>query len=295
MKNTITDFLADLGISFLSAICSKKAIFMWSVLLVIAILAVACSTRVSRDITPEGVAGEIIFPNPDDTTMSGGTFPNLDSLRLVKPGISKDQLYYLLGRPHFAEGFAAVREWDYLFHFREGDAVRTCQFKIIFDRDYLGQSFHWMPADCASLLSEQAPPAVAAVREERFQVSGDGLFAFAGSGIQDLSETGRAELSRFAERLAGKRVDQVEVTAHTDRIGSGVANQALSQARAESVRAFLIEAGVDGTRIRAIGMGELQPVKDCKQDMARVALVACLAPNRRVELRASGVVQQSQE
>src|SRR5690606_5044560 len=44
-----------------------------------------------------------------------GSYPNIDNLRQVGDGITRDQLYDLLGRPHFAEGFR-VREWDYLFH-----------------------------------------------------------------------------------------------------------------------------------------------------------------------------------
>ncbi len=289
MKNQFVEFLGELSVTFLSAICSKKAIFIWSVLLVVAILCVACTTRVSRDLTPEGSAGEVIFPDPDDTTMPGGTFPNVESLRLVKPGVTKDQLYYLLGRPHFAEGFAGVREWDYLFHFRDGDTVRTCQFKVIYDRDYLGQSFHWLPQDCAEVLAEAPRATVAEVREERFQVSGDALFAFSRSGVRDLTDEGRTALSRFAQGLVGSRLDEVEVLAHTDRIGSDAANLALSQARAESVRSLLIEQGIDPARIRAVGMGESEPVKNCAEDAPRAVQVACLAPNRRVEIHASGI------
>ena len=54
--------------------------------------------------------------------------PNIESLRAVGPGVTKDQLYYLLGRPHFREGYAGVREWDYLFHFRVDGKVVTCQY-----------------------------------------------------------------------------------------------------------------------------------------------------------------------
>jgi outer membrane protein OmpA-like peptidoglycan-associated protein len=52
----------------------------------------------------------------------------------------------------------------------------------------------------------------------------------------------------------------IRVDGHTDSDGSEVANQALSEARARSVRAYLVEAGADGTRIEALGFGETVPV-----------------------------------
>ena len=53
--------------------------------------------------------------------------------------------------PHFAEGMYGVREWDYTFNFRtgQGNAFTTCQFKVIFDKDAVAQTFHWQPAACA--------------------------------------------------------------------------------------------------------------------------------------------------
>lgn len=44
-----------------------------------------------------------------------GSWPNWDNVRMVERGMNKDQIYYLLGRPHFSEGLYGVREWDYAF------------------------------------------------------------------------------------------------------------------------------------------------------------------------------------
>lgn len=52
----------------------------------------------------------------------------------------------------------------------------------------------------------------------------------------------------------------IRVDGHTDSDGAEELNQALSEARARAVRAFLVEAGVDGTRIDAVGFGESVPV-----------------------------------
>ena len=265
---------------------------------VAAALLAACSTHVSRDISPDGVAGEVIFPDADSATMKEGTFPNLGSLALVKPGVTKDQLYYLLGRPHFREGFHGVREWDYLFHFRVGDAVRTCQYKVIFDRDYHGRSFHWLPEDCASVLATPVaaavppPPSVppmAPPPPRSYSLGGDALFAFGGYGLDALSADGRASLARIADELKAAGSTSVDVFAYTDRIGGEAANLRLSQARANTIRDYLASHGVPASGIRAVGMGEAAPVRACDDALPRAELIACLAPNRRVEIRASAV------
>ncbi|XOT98610.1 outer membrane protein assembly factor BamE, partial [Alcaligenes pakistanensis] len=79
-------------------------------------------------------------------TFQTGSYPNIDNLRQVREGVTRDQLYDLLGRPHFAEGFK-VREWDYLFHFNTAQGIKTCQFKVLFDQDMLGRSFYWQPSE----------------------------------------------------------------------------------------------------------------------------------------------------
>lgn len=246
-------------------------------------LAACGTTHVSRDISPQGVAGEVIFPSVDGIVLKEGTFPNVDSLRAVGPGVTKDQLYYLLGRPHFREGYAGVREWDYLFHFRVDGKVITCQYKAIFDEDYRAQSFHWLPESCADVLNQGAPAKQAA--QARYNLSADALFAFAKYEHGDILTEGRKELSAIAEKLKETDNASITVMGHTDRIGSAADNQLLSQRRARTVRQYLIDQGVEATSIRAEGWGESEPVKDCEDGQDRQALIACLQPNRRVEIQ----------
>jgi outer membrane protein OmpA-like peptidoglycan-associated protein len=52
----------------------------------------------------------------------------------------------------------------------------------------------------------------------------------------------------------------IRVDGHTDSDGSEDLNQVLSEARARSVRAYLVEAGADGGRVDAIGFGEAVPI-----------------------------------
>ncbi|QWP75309.1 OmpA family protein [Lysobacter sp. K5869] len=253
-------------------------------------LLAACGTRhVSRDISPDGVAAEVIFPAPERAVLKEGTFPNLDNLRQVGAGVSKEQLYHLLGRPHFREGYAGVREWDYLFHFRDAGGVTTCQYKAIFDRNYLAQSFHWQPQACAERLREPAanaaPAPTPSAAPRRFAISADALFAFARADAEDLQPAGRADIARIAGELRDPGdLRRVRVIGHTDRLGNESDNRALSQRRAETVRQLLIEQGVPAQRVVAEGRGAAEPVAGPCQAQQRAALIACLQPDRRVEI-----------
>jgi OOP family OmpA-OmpF porin len=70
---------------------------------------------------------------------------------------------------------------------------------------------------------------------------------------------------------------QVELAGYTDSIGGVAYNLKLSQARAESVKGYLIEQGVDASRIQAKGYGKDNPVASNDTDEGRER-------NRRVEL-----------
>ena len=83
------------------------------------------------------------------------------------------------------------------------------------------------------------------------------------------------------------KLDVVLVTGHTDRIGTDEYNQGLSERRADAVRDYLVSKGVDKAKIETIGLGEKQPVVQCDQKN-RKDLIACLQPNRRVEVEVKG-------
>ena len=254
--------------------------------LIAAITLTACTRHVSRGIAPDARADEVIFPSTDKIVLKEGTFPNVANLRQIGPGVTKDQLYDLIGRPHFREGFSA-REWDYLFHFRKGDEIVTCQYKVIFDKDYHGQTFHWSPAGCVDLLKTEA--VTAAGEPKRFELSADALFAFGRSDLQDILPHGRAALVSIAGQLKDSKATIIQVIGHTDRIGSDADNQALSQRRAQTVREFLIQNGVASDGLSAHGVGESEPVKQCSDSLPHDELVTCLQPNRRVEVAVMGL------
>lgn len=235
---------------------------------------VGCGTLSQVD--SKGETDNPVFPEIDKVTFEVGSYPNIENLRQVQKGVTRDQLYNLLGRPHFSEGFK-VREWDYLFHFNTPQGVKTCQFKVLFDKDKLGQSFYWKPSECASVLDDTPKPEP----ERSLSLSGDVAFAF-GSAV--LTSAGLGKISELVDQLGQvNELERVVVSGHTDHIGSSAFNQRLSQQRAEAVRQALISAGIKPNIILAQGFGDQHPLVHCDQGN-RSDLIACLAPNRRVEI-----------
>jgi outer membrane protein OmpA-like peptidoglycan-associated protein len=260
--------------------------------LTIAVLAagvLAGCGSLSHGITKDGThAQQLVWPQVSDTNPlhRGGTFPNLDNLRQVQAGLDKNQIIALIGAPHFNEGFAGVREWNYVFNFRKDGAVTQCEYKILFDDNKIARSFYWNPESCADFLN---PPAKAAPQVERFTLSTDALFAFDKYKLSDIKPQGREELDALAQKLTAPdaKAERVHVVGYTDRLGSADYNQKLSERRAATVRDYLAEKGVASDHIDAEGRGEADPVTTC-DDRNRAKLIACLAPNRRVVVEAEG-------
>ena len=91
----------------------------------------------------------------------------------------------------------------------------------------------------------------------------------------------RAESLANLERLVGFIQDyperRVSIEGHTDSTGSEGFNLELSQRRAEAVRDALIDRGVSGRRLEAVGLGEAYPIASNDTDAGR-------RQNRRVEI-----------
>ncbi len=85
-------------------------------------------------------------------------------------------------------------------------------------------------------------------------------------------------LDQVAGALTKRSDIKIELEGHTDSKGSDTYNQALSEARAASVKRYLIERGVDGGRMSTVGYGETMPVADNTTDEGREL-------NRRVQLK----------
>lgn len=127
---------------------------------------------------------------------------------------------------------------------------------------------------------------------EKISLQGDALFRFGKSDQGSILPLGVDKLNNLAAQLAAydrASIESITVIGHADRLGKKVANQALSERRAQTVKKYLIKQGADGSAIKSMGKGSSQPVKQCKGKKKTAALVACLEPNRRVEVVIRGV------
>jgi OOP family OmpA-OmpF porin len=82
---------------------------------------------------------------------------------------------------------------------------------------------------------------------------------------------------------ANSQVELLLITGHADRLGREKFNQNLSEQRAQSVKNYLIEQGIENSRLHAVGKGETEPAVEC-HDSKRSKLIQCLQPSRRVVL-----------
>lgn len=98
-------------------------------------------------------------------------------------------------------------------------------------------------------------------------------------------ETGKAKIQPLSFELLEEvalvindhaHIQRIRVEGHTDSDGGESYNKKLSQARADSVRQFLVDAGVEPARLDSVGYGEVEPI-----DTNRTA--EGKANNRRVE------------
>ncbi len=97
------------------------------------------------------------------------------------------------------------------------------------------------------------------------------------TGSATLTPEAQASLRATAASLLAQPDIPLEVAGYTDTTGSRLVNERLSLRRAESVRAFLVSAGVPSERLTARGYGPVDPV-------ATNATPAGRELNRRVEL-----------
>ncbi|HHF6619999.1 TPA: porin OmpA [Haemophilus influenzae] len=134
-----------------------------------------------------------------------------------------------------------------------------------------------------------AAPVVAApeVVSKTFSLNSDVTFAF---GKANLKPQAQATLDSIYGEMSQVKSAKVAVAGYTDRIGSDAFNVKLSQERADSVANYFVAKGVAADAISATGYGKANPVTGatCDQVKGRKALIACLAPDRRVEIAVNG-------
>lgn len=143
---------------------------------------------------------------------------------------------------------------------------------------------------------EQAPQYV----DETVSLSAKTLFGF---DKDVLRAEAQDNLKVLAQRLGQTNVQSVRVEGHTDFMGSEKYNQALSERRAYVVANYLVGNGVPASKTSAIGLGESQAqmTQVCEAEVAKLgakaskakkreALIACIEPDRRVDVKIRSIV-----
>lgn len=123
----------------------------------------------------------------------------------------------------------------------------------------------------------------------KVKLQADSLFGFDQDSLQ---ADGKQALDKLLQELKDVNVDAVQVTGHTDRLGSAAYNAKLSTRRAEAVRNYLVQVGgMPANLVTATGVGSSQPetgANECKGMKASQALITCLRVDRRVEVQVLG-------
>jgi outer membrane protein OmpA-like peptidoglycan-associated protein len=130
---------------------------------------------------------------------------------------------------------------------------------------------------------------VATVKHEKngtvITLSGAALFQ---TGSDSLSDEAQQNLDKVARALQQQSKDtKVTIEGHADTTGNTKANEELSKRRADAVRSYLTQRGVDGAMLASIGRGTEDPVASNATDDGR-------ASNRRADIEVKLPEEQQQ-
>lgn len=165
----------------------------------------------------------------------------------------------------------------------------------------------WTPAmaiaECdPDLVKKEAPPAAKAPTPpaakpapkpapkpaaQKVTLAADALFDFDKFALRP---EGKAILDDLLKKIKGIKLEVIIAVGHADRFGGDKYNQTLSEKRAASVKEYLVSKGLEPNRVYTEGKGKKQPVTkadQCKGEKSK-KVIACLQPDRRVEIEVIG-------
>lgn len=132
-------------------------------------------------------------------------------------------------------------------------------------------------------MDRQAEELAAEIPNAKVERVGEGVLVTFDSGLlfdfdsDVVRGAAKDNLAELANSLKKYDESDVLIVGHTDAVGTDSYNQALSERRAESAARFLRAQGVDGSRLKTDGMGEMEPVATNDTEAGRTQ-------NRRVEV-----------
>ncbi|EFS8806670.1 outer membrane protein assembly factor BamE [Salmonella enterica] len=234
----------------------------------------------------DGSIKEVVWPSPKRAKLGTGlgVFPTPESISLLNNGMTKDQVYILIGSPHFDEGLFRVREWDYLLHFRTSGygthGVTTCQLKIIYNSDLLVSGIYWKAVDPKN---DFCPPKSGLHKGlQHYTLSADIHFGLNQYLIKKYNQDTLKNLDKIISDISERgEYKSISVYGYTDFQGGRRYNMELSALRAESVANYLISKCFPEKKVFWKGMGETIPETSCP-GLINEKLTECLLPDRKV-------------
>lgn len=210
--------------------------------------------------------------------------PELRTASVVRPDLWK-QILAAKGSPLFpqcqeAQRLTACAEVEMIHAGHEAWTRNFAESQRLVDGVEKGM------AGIGAALGACTPPPVAAPVApipQKMTLQADATFRFDRGDLAGMLPAGKAKLDELIHDL--KQVEDVtgiRIEGFTDRLGGDSYNRELSARRAETVKRYLQSGGVN-IPITARGRGKEDPAVQCN-DRNREALIACLEPNRRVEL-----------
>jgi|GEM_PF-819629 len=109
----------------------------------------------------------------------------------------------------------------------------------------------------------------------KFTFSSEILFPTNSSYLSEDSKKRLADVAKVIQEKDKSR--KILIEGHSDKTGTAVYNQWLSEKRAVSVKTYLVGLGINAERIKTAGLGDTQPIADNKTKEGRLK-------NRRVEI-----------
>jgi len=144
------------------------------------------------------------------------------------------------------------------------------------------------------------PPPPKKPVSKTFTLSADAMFDFDSARLTPVGQNRLDNMITETRQAGITSVSSMTIVGHTDPLGPDAYNQKLSEQRAAAVRDYLVSKGMSSSVIQTEGRGKSQPKvteADCKakgEAKSRQALIKCLAPDRRVEITATGTTTSTE-
>lgn len=185
---------------------------------------------------------------------------------------------------------------------QSGEVVRN-NYGECWENAYLNKAENGL-VECGDRAPDAAPAPMVQTQYRTETVSLNSNFLF-GFDKDTLRPEAIETLNQLAARLGDSNVQSARVEGHTDFMGSEQYNQALSERRATRVANYLVERGVPASKISVAGLGESQArmTASCQAEVnklgrrvsqakRRQALIACIEPDRRVDVHITSLVTE---